>query len=320
MVCAVSGWIKLDKDMLDDPRLISAASRLASRYVMAAKTSSQGARDLSRADELRFACNALRGALVTLWIYADTHIRDDDTLAIGGLQAINALVGIEDFCALLPADWIRELDDGSVELPGYCEKNSLIAKRKRAADAAVRVRRYREKKRSGSGVHNAERTTARNPPQGNNVTRNNVVTKSVDLDQDQDLDQIRQDTQERARVQPITYQLPSEFAAWLDGIYPATSHSRNVIDGYHRAQGLIGRGLLTESDLRRRLAGFRAYVDSGGYSGPHHVPSLRNWLDSNHPERYWSREWSAVPTAGEKREDKNLAAVQEFLDADRASA
>lgn len=182
----MSGWIKLDKDMLDDPRLISAASRLAARYIMAARTSGRGGRDLSHAEELRFACNALRGALVTLWIYADTHIREDDTLAIGGLQAVDALVGIEGFCALLPTDWVQELDDGAVQLPGYCAKNGLIAKRKRAADSKVRVARYREKERRVSGVHNAERTQPVTPQQVNDVTRYNVVTKSVDQDLDLD--------------------------------------------------------------------------------------------------------------------------------------
>lgn len=115
-------------------------------------------------------------------------------------------------------------------------------------------------------------------------------------------------------------QLSPDFEQFLDATYPATSHSRNVVDGTHRAQGLVGAGLLTEPQLRARLAGFRAFVDTGGISGPHRVPSLRNWLDRDHPERYWARDWAAVPTKAEQQQDANVDAAQAFLNRRRGQA
>lgn len=101
--------------------------------------------------------------------------------------------------------------------------------------------------------------------------------------------------------------------AFLDTTYPATSHSRNVVDGVHRAQGLVGGGLITEQLLRSRLEGFRAFVDSGGYSGPDKVPSLRNWLDRHHPEKYWARDWAAVPSKAQQAVDSTISEGMAFL-------
>jgi hypothetical protein len=141
------GYIKFDKDVGDDPRLIQAAVQLTERYRV-----SIGDQSLSPGDQLRFTCNAVTGALVTLWKYADVHIRDDDTLPMTG-AALDLLVGLVGFCEVLPREWLHKLDDGTVHLPGYCEKNTLIAKRKAAEKSNARVAAFRLKhKANGNGV------------------------------------------------------------------------------------------------------------------------------------------------------------------------
>jgi hypothetical protein len=151
----MSGWIKLDKDMVDDPRMMEAAMRIvAGNYVIADR--SQGGGQTLEGPALRcFACNALLGALQTLWRYADEHIGDDDTLPIS-LDTLDAFVGLRGFSEHIPRQWVVETDDGRVKLPGYGKKNSLITKRKRAIKSNKRVAAWRAARNaSGNAVGNA---------------------------------------------------------------------------------------------------------------------------------------------------------------------
>lgn len=136
----MSGWIKFDKDMATDPRLLEIAVQLADAAAL-----SSGNRDLSSQEAVALYCNALRGALVTLWCYADTHITDDDTLEMGA-GAVESLVGIDGFCDLLPDEWLTITENGSVKLPGYCAKNGVISRRKRTEASNERVRKFRAKR------------------------------------------------------------------------------------------------------------------------------------------------------------------------------
>jgi hypothetical protein len=143
----MSGWIKWEKDLDSDPRV------------------------LRMARELKRLCNApdypavtlLCGALVRLWSYADTHIREDDTLDLGCAE-IDELIGIENFCSLVPSDWLREIDEHTVELPGFQSHNGVEAKKR--ALTQKRVQKHR----------NAHSVTEALPDQDQTKTR---------LDQDQ---------------------------------------------------------------------------------------------------------------------------------------
>lgn len=163
-------WIKLDKEMTEDPRLMTAATALAKRYAIV----QDQAAELSQALSLQFLRNALLGGLVTLWRYADTHIRDDDTLPCDA-ASLDAIVGIEGFCDALPDDWVTVGDGGTVTLPGYCVKNALNAKSKSTSSGAERQRRYRERQ-----------AASRNASPERHVTANSDVTTATDQDQDQD--------------------------------------------------------------------------------------------------------------------------------------
>lgn len=127
----VSGWIKWEKDLEDDPRT------------------------LRMARELKRTCNAMPfhpvtvvcGGLIRLWRYADSHIRDDDSLDLGASE-IDELVGIPNFCSLMPADWLRQIDANTVELPGFQGHNGVEAKKRALTQKRVARHRDGEKRNS----------------------------------------------------------------------------------------------------------------------------------------------------------------------------
>jgi hypothetical protein len=124
----VSGWIKLEKDIESDPRVLRMAKAVAAMYPK-----------IGNAPALHGVTLVL-GALARLWIYADSHVRADDTLELGAAD-LDERLGIPGFCALMPEDWLRVIDDETVELPGFQEHNSVAAKR--AAQTTKRVARHR---------------------------------------------------------------------------------------------------------------------------------------------------------------------------------
>lgn len=132
-------WIKIEKALETDPRVLRAARELARRE-----------------------CNAgalhhvtlVVGALARLWIFADSHAREDDTLDMG-FEDIDDFLGIPNFCSLLPADWIVEIDEHRVELPCFSEKNGAEARRRALTQKRVAQHRGAEVKRSSVTPRNA---------------------------------------------------------------------------------------------------------------------------------------------------------------------
>lgn len=107
--------------------------------------------------------------------------------------------------------------------------------------------------------------------------------------------------------------LSPDFEQFLEDTYPATSHGRNTAAAFHRAQGLVGAGKATEAQLRERVAGFRAFADSGGYSDPSKVPSMQGWFEPHGEKLYWSRDWKAVPNKAQRQQDANVSSGIEWL-------
>lgn len=166
---------------MDDPRLIDMAVTLSARYRVATWVEGRGNDDLPRSEAIRYARNALLGALLAVWEYADTHIQSrDDTLQMGS-GGLDTIAGIEGFCDLMPSDWLIELDDGTVQLPGYSAKNELITKRKRAENNKARQAASRARKAAARvALSNAVSNGAHNA----SVTRYAAVTNGVDRDLD----------------------------------------------------------------------------------------------------------------------------------------
>jgi hypothetical protein len=165
----MGGYIRVDKDQPNDTRLLDLADRVADSWQVSVirgeiAGAAQFADDLSAIENRHALRNALLGALVTLWCYADTHIRSDDTLpvTVSGLAPVLGLPVT--VLKAFPRDWLIERKDGIVELPGYCAKNGITPKDIRKenndarreherAKARERQQRHRDKQReSVTGV------------------------------------------------------------------------------------------------------------------------------------------------------------------------
>lgn len=126
----MSAWIKIEKALESDPRVLRIARHLN-------------------------ACNApafhgvtlVVGALARLWIYADSHIREDDTIDLGPAE-IDEWLGMPGFCAMLPGDWLEIIDDFRVKLPRFQQHNGVEAKRR--ALTQKRVAHHRDNAKRGS--------------------------------------------------------------------------------------------------------------------------------------------------------------------------
>lgn len=128
----MSGWIKLEKDLETDPRTL--------RIVATVWPRNGGA--LPSLETRNGRVTQVVGALARLWIFADSHARDDNTLGMGA-DEIDQWLGLPGFCRAMPEDWMQIIDESSVELPNYQEKNGVEAKSR--AVTQKRVERHRKK-------------------------------------------------------------------------------------------------------------------------------------------------------------------------------
>jgi hypothetical protein len=126
-------WIKVEKSLRDDPRIMRMVAGLMDRE----KAAGLPERSFNN------LCATCVGAVIILWITADTHVDEKDVLAIGPAQ-IDQITGIQGFCELVPDEWLVVLDAHRVKLPGYQRHNGILAK-KRAVDQR-RQRLYRHAK------------------------------------------------------------------------------------------------------------------------------------------------------------------------------
>ena len=183
---AVRGWIKFEKELLNDPRVLKIASRLCHAAVTPC-----------HADVTHLARTRLTviGALIALWSFADTHIRDDNTLETGK-DEIDALIGIAGFCDLLPRDWFLVLDADHVELPGFLVHNGIQAKKRSLAQ------RRQQKHRSQHNAPVTRPSRKRHAP--------SVTNALPDLDLDLDLYKKKTEEGVPADVNAVA------LAMWLD--------------------------------------------------------------------------------------------------------
>lgn len=129
----MSGWIKWEKSLESDPRVLRMA------------------RDLGR----MLGCNAsafhpvtlVCGALIRLWAYADSHIRNDNTIDLSAAE-LDQVLGITGFCSIMPDDWLREKDENTVELPSFQEHNGVEARKRALTQKRVAQHRNKQKRTS----------------------------------------------------------------------------------------------------------------------------------------------------------------------------
>jgi hypothetical protein len=304
----MSGWIKIDKTLDTDPRVMRMARALARRFSMYAEGI-----DLDPCNAVALpGVTLVSGALVRLWIYADSHIREDDTLDLGAVE-IDEMLGVPGFCSAMPADWLQVIDDHTVELPGFQEHNGVEAIRK--AQTQKRVARHREgKKRDSVTGSNASALPDQTRPDQDQTKTRVLRTQEREHAVSRETGQPEGGSAERAGTSAKAAQAatgtergkgseggthrahardPDEFDAdWLEATYPPTLHGRNSSAAIHRAMGLVGMGKATWTDLRRRMLAFASFATAGGFTDSRHVPAMQAWFDANREEAYWSREWT----------------------------
>ncbi len=138
----MSAWIKLEKSIDSDPRVLRMARKLERRFSLVENGVTQDS-DSCNACALP-GVTLVVGALSRLWTYADTHIRHDDVLELGP-DEINLLVGVPGFVEMCPTDWLEPIDEESVKLPNYQEHNGVEAKRKALTQKRVETLRKRNR-------------------------------------------------------------------------------------------------------------------------------------------------------------------------------
>lgn len=117
----VGGWIKMEKDLLTDPRVLSL-------------TGNGGPFQ---------SVTVLLGCLAHLWMIADAHVGEDDILSMG-TNKIDQVLGTQGFCQAMPQDWLQVIDSNHVKLPGFYAHNGPQAKER--AQNQKRVAAHREKR------------------------------------------------------------------------------------------------------------------------------------------------------------------------------
>lgn len=129
----MSGWIKIEKDLETDPRVL----RIAKTFSNVIQKDSCNAP--------AFPCVTLVvGALTRMWMYADSHIRNDNTLDMSAAE-LDEWLGFPGFCEMVPDDWLRVVDEHTLELPGYQEHNGVEAKKRALTQKRVQRHRASEK-------------------------------------------------------------------------------------------------------------------------------------------------------------------------------
>src|SRR5581483_5730749 len=133
----MSGWIKWEKDLENDPRF----RRMVKELLAAREIDPRNATPLQVATHVTL----LSGALLRLWSHADTYLREEDTFDMSA-QDVDAYLGIPEFSSICCHDWFNETESGRVQLPGFHDKNSPEQREK--DQTAKRVARHRAKQRN----------------------------------------------------------------------------------------------------------------------------------------------------------------------------
>lgn len=89
------------------------------------------------------------GYLTKLWLLADSHIADDDTLDMGP-DEVDKFLGVAGLSQVLGPNWLEILDADQVRLPNWLAHNGVQAKKQ--ARAFARKQRYDAKQQERKSV------------------------------------------------------------------------------------------------------------------------------------------------------------------------
>lgn len=297
----MSGWIKVDKDLPESIRF--------RRMVRAYQTASHGAEDVTR-----YSCDAalLLGAVLRLWIFADSHIADDNTLD-STFAEIDDIVGVKGFAAVCPLEWLHDLGNGRVELPEFLERNGTSAKQRK--DAARRQANFRLRRRNGTVTRDSNGSNASHAARPDQ-TRPEEIRKNARELSARTPRNVPHGTSPMPRAAGT---LTEELEAFIQATYPECSGRREWLTAFHHVGILLSTGRATEADIRRRVAGYRAFVEAGGASSAAYVYTPQNFFDPRAEDPLWSRDWSTPKSREqqqrEEREQANWNRIHAYREA-----
>ena len=142
----MGGYVQMDKDLEDDPRVTAMTDRLMEHCLKLGVPEELGAvlRPLMR--------DASLGSLYRLWRHADTHLKSHNRLQASSHHLAEVTGLPVTVLRHLPSQWLIVHDGDTVELPNYSTKNALLNKDERRASGRERTARWRERQRAKRGV------------------------------------------------------------------------------------------------------------------------------------------------------------------------
>lgn len=169
----MSGYIRFDKDLLGDPRVLA----LAERWLEFVQKNAPGVEfNETTLNALRTVTrHAAAGSLCALWSYADTYLREGNALAIALHQLAEETHLPVTVLRSLPPNWFIEDAAGNISLPDYADKNALDPREKRRAQNRKRVRKWRQKKKqernalhgvTSNALHSPVKSAGNGPSRG----------------------------------------------------------------------------------------------------------------------------------------------------------
>lgn len=273
----MSGWIKVEKGLTETIRF--------KRIVRKLRDSSNALRGVTQNPEA-FAVTVVLGAIVRFWIYADSHIRDDDTLEIT-LDEINEIVGVDGFAQALPAEWLQVIDAERVQLPNFLDHNGSSEKQRR--DNARRQAEYRHRRDS------------------RNVTRDVTVTNTRN---DARPDQTRLDkTRPENAYEASDAELMDAFVV-VRSSYPKKSGRTDWLNAEHHWRCRIDEGI-PPSQLLAGVERYAKFCASGGVSGSAYVLGPEKFFGA--ADKPWAQSWDPPKTKAETRLDSNVEVLNKFI-------
>lgn len=279
----MSGWIKLEKELREDRRVTRMVDALIARQNLSVTSVTQ----------MRFvernAVTQVLGGLAQLWMFADSHIREDDTLDLS-VDEIDQLVGIEGFAKLMPSDWLEVLDENSVRLPSFQAHNGTDAKKK--ALTAKRVQRHRI------------RTAVTNVTQ---EKRNSVTGALPDQTRP---DQTRPDQKKTVTAAaPPTHASEPEWFTQFRMLYPPRSGDQPKERALRAAKARQREGYTPE----QFLDGARRYAEFCAATGKANTEYVQQWATFLGPSKPFLQPWTLPVTKSDQRLASNLSAAEEFM-------
>ncbi len=270
----MSGWIKFEKEL---PKTV--------RFLRLLKAYRNALRGVTERDVTGDA-SLMLGALLQLWSYADSHIGDDNVLAIT-LDEINEIVGVQHFAQSLPTDWLKVIDADHVELPDFLEHNGTSARQRK--NAAKRQANHRWKKKQLDVTRDVTHSHTRNDARPDQTR----------------VDKTRPDVREDARATSDDF---TEHAEWetVKALYPPGASRQDWI-GAERAARRIAEDGTPWQAIRD---GVERYAANCKATDMLVMNPVRFFTAADKP---WSQAWPIPPPKKSFKQQQQDGVTERFL-------